>query len=120
MRFKRGLKDIVKDTVNAITDHQFIFKGFNMDIAGALFIALGHQAVDKANNRRLVRGVQQIFRLKITNEVRCAVTLDFFNDIVSLAGFAFITFIDCLEDFRRRSKAGLNRLSGQGTEIVEQ
>ena len=66
--FKRWFVDFVEETVNPIADDELLFEGLDMNIAGAFLKALSDQAIDKTDDRRFVRGIDQVCRFQVAGQ----------------------------------------------------
>ena len=59
----RRLQYLTQHTVDPQANRQAVFKGFDMNIGRIFLDRLGQQRVDQTNDRRLILGLQQVFRL---------------------------------------------------------
>ena len=119
MGFQWRMEHFIKNTVDTITDHKVPFERLNVYIAGALLVTLGDQAVDKTDDRRFVRGIDQIRWFQVADQVSGCLLLDFLDHLAGVSGLFFIAAIDGAQNFFRSCDAGLDVLPGQSAQIVE-
>ena len=117
MRFVRRPQRFVEDAVDAITDDELGLEGLDMDVARPFFVALGDEAVDKADDRRFVGDVEEIFRFRGAAVILAGGNL--FDHLLGPVGAAFEVAIDGAEDFVGGSDDRQNPLGGEDGEIVE-
>ncbi len=90
----RWTQNLIQDAVDAIANHQLGFKGFDVDIAGSLFVRLGQHAVDEADDRTFIGSVQQIGWFQFAGQAAVAAVADFFSHVLCFAGMLFIAAVD--------------------------